>query len=186
MYADLLLPQLLIVFNEALESGTLPASMNEAIIVLILKPDKDPSSPGSCRPISLLPVDIKLLAKVLANRLSLVVTEIVHDDQTGFMPYRSTAINLRRLFLNLQLSESGVGARAVVSLDAAKAFDSVEWSFLWAVLDKMGFGPVFKSWVRLLYNAPTARIRAMACCLIPLRYTGVLGKAAPCHHFCSL
>lgn len=94
IYADLLLPQLLMVFNEALESGTLPASMNEAIIVLILKPDKDPSSPGSCRPISLLPVDIKLLAKVLANRLSLVVTEIVHDDQTGFMPYRSTAINL--------------------------------------------------------------------------------------------
>lgn len=44
------------------------------------------------------------------------------------------------------------------SLDAAKAFDSVEWPFLWAVLDRMGFGPTFVSWLKLFYTSPRARL----------------------------
>lgn len=159
LYRDELLPPLLTVFQEAAATGCLPSSMREATIVLIPKPGKDPSLPGSYRPISLLPVDIKLLAKVLALRLSTVITEVIHDDQSGFMPNKSTAVNIRRLFLNLQLSNDDTGGRAILSLDAAKAFDSVEWTFLWAVLHKLGFGPQFLSWVRLLYSAPVARIR---------------------------
>lgn len=42
--------------------GHLPPSMNEAVIVLILKPGKDSLSPDSFRPISLLTTDVKLLA----------------------------------------------------------------------------------------------------------------------------
>lgn len=44
-----------------------------------------------------------------------------------------------------------MGERAVLSLDTAKAFDSVEWSFLWLV---MGFGLLFLSWIKLLYSNP--------------------------------
>lgn len=95
LHKDTLLPPLLEVFQEALETGHLPPSMREAIIVLIPKPGKDPTDPGSYRPISLLPVNIKLLAKVLATRLSTVIHEVIHEDQAGFMPNRSTAINIR-------------------------------------------------------------------------------------------
>lgn len=69
-----------------MDIGKLPHSMKEAIIVLLPIPDKDPTSPGSYRPISLLTADIKLLAKVKATRLSRVITDVVHDDQSGFMP----------------------------------------------------------------------------------------------------
>lgn len=43
-------------------------------------------------------------------------------------------------------------------MDAAKAFDSVEWLFLWAVHEKIGFGPTFISWVKLFYTLPKARL----------------------------
>lgn len=61
-YAGVLLPRLrFFFFLEALETAYLPPSMIEAVIVLILKPDKDSLSPVSYRPISLLTTDVKLL-----------------------------------------------------------------------------------------------------------------------------
>lgn len=59
-----------------------------------------------------------------------MVFDLVHSDQIGFMPNKNMALNLRLLYLNLQATHDLVGSRAVVSLDAAKAFDSVEWKYL--------------------------------------------------------
>ena len=146
-------------FNAARELGALPISMTRANIVLILKPDKDPLDPGSYRPISLLQNDVKILAQVLAVRLNGAISTIIHSDQSGFMPQKSTAINLRRLFLNMQSQADNMGDRALLSLDAHKAFDSVEWKYLWAVMRKFGFGEGFISWVQLLYSSPVAAIR---------------------------
>ncbi|CAJ0934119.1 unnamed protein product [Ranitomeya imitator] len=92
-------------------------------------------------------------------RLTSVISGLVHSDQSGFMPDRSTAINLRRLYMNLQLRSNNCGQRVIASLDAHKAFDSVEWGYLWQVLRSMGFGPQFISWIRLMYSMPMARVR---------------------------
>lgn len=113
-----------------MKTGQLPPSMSEALIVLIPKPHKDHLLCKSYRPISLIISDVKILAKVLARRLNTVITTIIGADQTGFIPGRSTSINLRGLFTNLQATHDAVGSRAVLALDAHKAFDSVEWPCL--------------------------------------------------------
>lgn len=132
-YSEVLLPKLE-VFNATEEQNVLPPSMSKAHIVLILKPGKEPVDPASYRPILLLQSNIKILAKVLAVRLNKVITSVIHPDQAGFMPNKSTAINLRRLFLNMQSQADNKGQRPLLSLDAMKAFDSVEWPYLWEVL----------------------------------------------------
>lgn len=74
------------------------------------------------------------------------------------MPVKNTAINIRRLFLNLQAHHDNHGTRVVVALDTAKVFDSVEWSFLWECLQEFGFAPNFIKWVQILYQSPKARV----------------------------
>lgn len=95
-------------YNYAFESFELPPSMREAIIILIPKQVKDAGQPASYHPFSLLLVDIKILAKVLALHLNQVILTLVHSDQAGFMPGRNTSCNLRRLYINLQALHEGV------------------------------------------------------------------------------
>lgn len=128
-------------------------------IVLIPKPHKDHDFCESYRPISLINVNAKIVAKILAKGLNKMIASVIHSDQTGFIPMRSRAINLRRLFTVLQPEGPTPDTRVVVSLDTDKAFNSIEWPYLWAVLERMGFGPKFIAWVKLLFAKPLARLR---------------------------
>ena len=67
-HVDVLCPFLTEVFQQAFQYGTLPESLNKAIISLIPKKDKDTTDPANYRPISLINVDCKILSKTLALR----------------------------------------------------------------------------------------------------------------------
>jgi len=158
-FIELISPLLLEVFNESLRTGLLPPTFYQASISLLLKKDKDPLSPGSYRPVSLLDVDVKLLAKIVATRLEKVLPTVISGDQTGFIKDRHLFFNLRRL-LNIIYSSSSNShiPEVLMSLDAEKAFDRVEWDFLFATLSKFGFGTRFIAWIRLLYASPLASV----------------------------
>ncbi|KAM7402819.1 hypothetical protein PAMP_018030 [Pampus punctatissimus] len=158
-FSGSLAPLLLSVFNESLSTGSLPPTMCEATISLILKSDKNPSHCSSYRPISLLNTDIKILTKLLARRLEQALPSIIAPDQTGFMKNRYSFFNLRRLFNILYNPSTSDTPEIVLSLDAEKAFDRVEWDYLFSTLTKFGFGQKFLSWVKILYSSPMAAVR---------------------------
>lgn len=158
-FSNLLSPYLTDMYNEDFALGRLPETLSEASIsLLLLKKDKDPLLCGSYRPISLLNVDFKILSKILALRLQTVLSPIIDPDQTGFMPNRQSFHNTRRL-LNITASSCSLSPEVVVSLDAEKAFDRMEWGFLHEVLARFGLGGAFVKWVKLLYSSPKASVR---------------------------
>lgn len=61
--------------------------MQETTIIIILKPEKDQLKSESYHPIPLFTSDVKILARVLANRLSRYINTLIHKDQTGFIPF---------------------------------------------------------------------------------------------------
>lgn len=76
-WQTLLLELMLNMFNYSYRSRQLPESLREANISLILKKGKPPEACSSYRPISLLNVDRKVLAKILASRLENVITDVM-------------------------------------------------------------------------------------------------------------
>ena len=81
--------------NEAFQVGELAASPKQAIITLIKKESKDPLMIKNYRPISLLNVDYKILAKVLSTRVKEVLEEIILPDQVGYMENRNIGEAIR-------------------------------------------------------------------------------------------
>ncbi|KAI5085645.1 hypothetical protein C0J45_2327, partial [Silurus meridionalis] len=151
---------LLSVFEGSLNDGYLPPSLRQASISLLLKPDRNPLECGSYRSISLLNVDVNILAKVLSLRLETVIQDIIHPDQTGFIKNRQVFFYIRRLMNIIYTSSDSSLPEALVSLDVEKAFDRVEWDYLFLTLEKFGFGDRFVSWVKLLYSSPLASVRS--------------------------
>lgn len=81
----------------------------------------------------------KLLAKLLAIRLQKFILYFLLQDQTGFMPGKSTYDNIQRLYLHVHSAANDQKSGLVLSLDVLKAFDTVNWSFLWETMHRMGF-----------------------------------------------
>lgn len=144
--------------KEIKQNSGFPENMNIATISLLLKPNKDPTLPSSYRPISLINADIKLISKVLAQRIEKVTASIIHPDQTGFMKGRHASSNTRRLFNLMHYSTLQQPGTIIATLDAEKAFNRVNWKFLFATLRRFGFGESFINWIKILYTSPSATV----------------------------
>lgn len=142
---------LLQVLRESLSHKELPLSCLRAVITLLPKKG-DLCQLKNWRPVSLLCSDLKILSKTIANRLKKLIGTVVHMDQTYCIPGRSIFDNLFfiRDFLSVNdICDFNVG---MVSLDQEKAFDRVDHTLLFKTLEAFGFGPVFISYIQLLYS----------------------------------
>lgn len=115
------------IFNKCLELHYFPSKWKLAKIIPILKPGKDPTSPSSYRPISLLSSLSKLFEKLILSRLLAVVNEnnIMLPEQFGFRSGHSTSHQLLRLTNNIRANKAVSKSTAMALLDVEKAFDNV-------------------------------------------------------------
>jgi hypothetical protein len=118
-----------IIYNGCIKFGHHPKQWKSSSIVMILKPDKPSTKPGSYPPISLLPVLGKLLEKIMTHRLTSYMVRHNHFNpfQYGFRSQKSTVHQLLCLAEQIsQLFEQRSPRRTVsIFIDAEKAFDTV-------------------------------------------------------------
>ena len=139
-------------FNHGFHKGELSISQRQSIIRLIPKKNKNLLCLKNWRPVSLLNVDYKIASKALPLRLKKVLSAIINNTQTGYVEGRFIGENIRLIndILNFTADQDIEGI--ALFIDFEKAFDSLEWEYLFKALDTFQFGPDFKNWVKTLYT----------------------------------
>nr|AAM08499.1 Putative retroelement [Oryza sativa Japonica Group] len=90
----------------------------------------------------------KLLTKVIANRLSKVAQKTISESQTAFIPGRQIldgVVILHEVLHEVKIKkQSGI----IVKFGFEKAYDKVQWQFLFDVLERKGFDEKVIGWIK--------------------------------------
>ncbi|GKF05192.1 RNA-directed DNA polymerase, eukaryota, reverse transcriptase zinc-binding domain protein, partial [Tanacetum coccineum] len=133
--------------NHFFTYGDIPKGCNSSFISLIPK-IPDANVVKDFRPISLIGSLYKIIAKILANRLVVVLGDIVNEVQSAFIADRQILDGPFILNEVLQWCKSKKKQSLIFKVDFEKAYDSVRWDFLDEVLKKFGFGDKWCTWIQ--------------------------------------
>ena len=115
----------------------------------------NPSSIGEFRPISCCNTIYKCISKIVAKRLQSTLPSLIDQAQSAFIKGRKISDNilLSQDFMR-DYHKSNGSPRASAKIDLRKAYDTVSWSFLFDLLDVLGFPPKFLTWVHASVTTP--------------------------------
>jgi hypothetical protein len=147
------------IFNTVYVEGKLSRSMRAGILSLIYKKKGDKRVLKNYRPISLLQVDYKILARIMANRFKKVLPKIISENQTCCIIGRDISNNIANVRDVITLVESDELEGYVIKIDQEKAFDRVSHQYIFNVLKKFGFGDVFIKWIMIFYNKINSTVK---------------------------
>ena len=122
-------------------------SLNASFLTLIPKKN-NAIDVKDFRPISLVGSVYKLLSKVMANRLRVVLNCLISESQNTFVGGRQI---LDSVLIANECLDSRLKShvpRVVCKLDIEKAYDHVNWDALFYLLDRMGFGVKWRGWIK--------------------------------------
>ncbi|KAI0522499.1 hypothetical protein KFK09_004878 [Dendrobium nobile] len=121
-------------------NGEFNEEWKETFIVLIPKVS-NPILPSNYRPISLCNKVYKVAAKIIQNRLAMVIPKLISMEQTTFIKRRSLLDNVlvaQEIFHKLRISKNYNGLVSF-KVDMEQAYDSMVWSSLRNVLVYFNF-----------------------------------------------
>lgn len=129
--------------------GFLSTGINATILSLIPKVE-NAQTMKEFRPIACCNILYKVISKVLAGRLNILVPEAIKPNQSAFVQGR---LLLENVLLASELvngyHKSSMSPRCDIKFDISKAFDTARWSFITSVLKAMNLPDQFIHWISI-------------------------------------
>jgi hypothetical protein len=127
-------------------------------LLVCLPKTPTPNRPEDYRPLTLLNGDIKLLARIIANRLCPWLAEILQQSQHCGLQGNTVLEAVAAVREAVAYAEITNKAMCVLSLDFRAAFDNISHSYLFAMLKAYGFSEGFQSHVQSMYKGATSSV----------------------------
>lgn len=135
-------------------TSVLPRQVNATVISLIPKVS-GADKLSDFRPISLCNTVYKVISKIIASRLQDLTPDIVQRNQVGFVKGRILSENvLLASELVSDFNKEGTVTRGCLQIDITKAYDNVDWRFLFNVLEALELPQNLRNWVRVCVSSP--------------------------------
>ncbi|KAL0383830.1 UNVERIFIED_CONTAM: Retrovirus-related Pol polyprotein from type-2 retrotransposable element R2DM [Sesamum latifolium] len=136
-------------------TGRLLKQVNSTLISLIPK-ISNPTVVAEFRPMSCCNVLYKVITKILVQGMRGILDSLISPSQNAFVPGRSIGDNIllaQELFYGYH--QQHLPPRCALKVDLRKAYDTVEWDFLHAVLILFGFPEQFIGWIVECVTTPS-------------------------------
>ena len=110
------------------------------------------------RLLSVLDSDLCWREKAISNRMLAVADGIISNQQTAFLQGRQLCDNVMALTLVVEEARMVQKETIILALDQEKTYDRVEWTWLFRVLEKLGFPEPLIRRIKQLYTSPIAKV----------------------------